>query len=118
MNQYTAVILTLTATMACFMAMRMHGDWLRIEAAGQQGTLTDLDRIRESLNRWQMRHLTGAAISVTLVAGIGFLPVLATCASLASAVAAYSVVSCCLAATEALLMQRLSVVRARGYSRH
>ncbi|TWJ19563.1 hypothetical protein [Geobacter argillaceus] len=117
MNQYTAVILTLTATMACFMALRMHGDWLRIEAAGHDGALSDLDRIRAALNRWQMRHLTGAVISVALCTGIGFLSVLAPCARFASAVAAYAVVSCCLATTEAILMQRLTVVRVRVHNR-
>lgn len=117
MNQYATAILTLTAAMVCFMVMRIYGDWLRIAAAREQGTPEELDGMRESICRWQMRHLSGVVISVALVAGICFLPMLSSCASFAGAIVAYAVISCCLAATETVLMQRLTTVTVRVVAR-
>lgn len=117
MSQYAAVIVTLTAAMVCFMVMRMYGDWLRIAAAREEGTAADLDGMRESLCRWQMRHLTGVLLSVSLLTGICFLPVLSSCAGFSGAVMAYAVVSCCLAGTETVLMQRLTAVKVRSAAR-
>jgi hypothetical protein len=111
MNQYAAAIVTLTAAMACFMVMRIYGDWLRIATASEEGLSADLESLRQSLCRWQLRHLTGAGLSVFLLAGICFLPVFSTCAGFSGAVMVYAAVSCCLAGTETLLMQRLTSVK-------
>jgi len=117
MNQYATVIFTLTAAMACFMALRIYGDWLRIAAAREEEAQAELEGLRESICRWQMRHLSGSVLSVLLITGIRFLPALSPCASFAGAIAAYAVVSCCLAATEALLMQRATPVTVRVAAR-
>jgi hypothetical protein len=117
MNQYATVIATLTAAMLCFMVMRIYGDWLRISAASEQGTPEELDGMRESIGRWQMRHVTGVVLSVALFSAICFLPQLHDCGKFAGAIAAYAVVSCCLAATEAVLMQRLAAVMVRVTAR-
>lgn len=113
MDQYTTTIVTLTAAMVCFMVMRIYGDWLRITAAREQGTAEDLDGMRESIGRWQMRHVTGIVLSVALFTAICFLPQLYDCGTFAGAIAAYAVASCCLAASETVLMQRLAAVTVR-----
>ena len=113
MNQYATVIVTLTAAMFCFMMIRIYGDWLRIAAASDQGRHEELDGLRESIGRWQLRHMAAVVVSVALFAAICFIPQLYDCARFAGAIAAYAVVSCCLAATETLLMQRLAAVAAR-----
>ena len=113
MDFIAALILSLTVSITCIMVMRTYYDWLRIDRASLTGSVQELRRLRDDLNLWLSRHLTGAAMAIVIMAAIRFLPALHHGEGMTNALMIYAVASLLFSFSETILAQRLAMVQVR-----
>ena len=113
MTQFLFITLTLAAVFVCLMALRMYGDWVIIQTAGEQRG-EDLLALRASLQGWVVRHISCAAAATILCAAVRLIPSLHPFPGADAILAGYGMLSLLMAAlAHTLSLQVAAVIRRR-----